>query len=245
MLKTTEQPPSSLGAWKNEEMDGVCRPQGLLVNPVTETVLRRRSVREGFSSATVPPEIVEEIVQCGLSAPSSKNARPWRFHVVTSRALLDDLADEVDSAEDIQTYVPFDPVTGQPRPEYSSTVRESAAVLRAVPLAVFVENRGIFSHGRSALVKAEKEALAASITGYMLEVAGVGAAVENMWIAAASHGLAGVFMGDVLVAEAAIQRRLSIESDLVGALALGYPLPDSPPPPKEPSRLDDDNVRWH
>lgn len=213
-------------------------------NLIVEAILSRRSVREGYTRDPVPPEVLEEILRCGLAAPSSKNARPWCFHVVTDSELLDELATEIATSEDIDTYVPFDPLTGKPRTEWSSTVTESAAVLREVPSAIFIENTGVFSRGRQTLVQATPEAMAASMTGYMLEVAGVGAAIQNMWIAAIAHGLACVFMGDVLVAEPAIKKRLSIECDLVGVLALGYA--DSPTARSDRGRpnLDAENVRW-
>lgn len=192
------------------------------MNSVVEAILGRHSVREGFSASPVPIDVLEDILRCGMAAPSSKNARPWRFHVVDDRHLLDDIAAMVETADGIDTYVPCDPHTGRPRPEWSSTVIESATVLRSVPVAVFVENLGVFSRGRDALVSATSDALAGSIIGYTLEVIGLGAAVQSMWIAAVSHGLSGVFMGDVLIAERQIQKRLKVAHDLVGVLALGY-----------------------
>lgn len=214
------------------------------MNTVVEAILRRHSVREGFSRASVPVEVLEDILRCGLAAPSSKNARPWRFHVVTHRLRLDELAGMVERSEGIETYVPFDPETGRPRPGLSSTVIESAAVLRSVPAAVFVENTGTFSRGRQALVEATPEALAGSIVGYTLEVMGVGAAVQNMWIAAVAHGLSAVFMGDVLIAERKIRERLGIACDLVGVLALGYTAAPQTCTPRSASELGLEQVRW-
>jgi len=158
--------------------------------------------------------------------------------------LCEELAGAVESAEGIDSYVPYDPTTGEPRPGLSSTVIESAAVLRNAPVAIFVENTGVFSRSRQALLTATSEALAGSIIGYTLEVMGVGAAIENMWIAAIGHGLAGVFMGDVLIAERAIQRRLSIACDLVGALVLGYPERREANAVRDCAELSTEQVRW-
>lgn len=44
-----------------------------------------------------------------------KNARPWRFHVVTDHLLLAELASAVEEADDKESHVPFDPATGAPR----------------------------------------------------------------------------------------------------------------------------------
>jgi nitroreductase len=214
------------------------------MNLVVDTILRRRSAREGFSRVPISIDILGDIIQCGLAAPSSKNARPWRFHVVTDQLLREELAVMVESAEGIESYVPSDPTTGEPRPEFSSTVLLSASVLRNAPVAVFIENTGAFSRGRQALLEATSEALAGSIIGYTLEIIGVGAAVENMWIAAVGHGLAGVFMGDILIAERAIKKRLSIECDLVGVLALGYAQSREANAVRNGIELSAEQVRW-
>lgn len=165
---------------------------------------------------------MEQLLHCGACAPSSKNAQPWRLHVVSDRPLLRGLADAVQHAKDADSYVPVDPATGLPRADWCSTVAESADVLRQVPLGIFVENRGPFSGGRPSLAAAPSDALEAALVGYTFEVIGLGAAIQNMWIAAQSHGLCGVFMGDIVIADATIRARLGMSGDLVGVLALGY-----------------------
>jgi nitroreductase len=185
--------------------------------------------------------VINDIVRCGLSAPSSKNAQPWRLHVVRSSTTLKDLADAVQNAKNASTYVPVDPVTGQPRPDWQSTVAESAEVLRQVSLGIFVENRGEFSHGRSTLSSVPRANLAAALVGYTFEIIGVGAAVQNMWIAAESMGLRGVFMGDIVIAEQHIAKCLQLHGDLVGVLALGY----SDGEPWIERMFEPDRLVWH
>lgn len=214
------------------------------MQPTTETtalIWNRRSVRFGFDERPVPQEVIEEIIWCGLSAPSSKNAQPWRFHVVTDRALLCEIADVVDEAERTESYVPIDPTTGRKHTEWESTVHESAQVLREVPLAVFVENEGRFSGGRAAVAGAADDVRLDAVFGYGLEMLGHGTAIETIVIAASALGLGGVFIGDVLIAEGAIAERLGARGDLVGVIALGY-APSLPPRERD---LSDDAVVWH
>lgn len=201
-------------------------------HPVIDLMLARRSVREGFATSSIPVDQLQAIVACGLAAPSSKNAQPWRFHVVQHRAVLVDLADAARSAEDADTYVPYDPSTGAPHPQYQSSVAESADVLAGASAAIFIENRGVFSGGRGALVNAPRDALASSITGYGFELIGLGAAIENMWLAANSLGIGATFMGDVVIVEQAIKRVVSVNGDVVGVLALGHLRPDTTPHPR-------------
>lgn len=212
---------------------------------VIAAMLARRSIREGWDGQPIPGSVLQEIVRCGLAAPSSKNAQPWRMHIVTDRATLGALADAVDHAEGVDEYVPHDPATGRPQPAYVSTVRESAQVLREVAAAIFVENRGLFSNGRAGLVSATRPALAGSLVGFGLEMIGIGAAVENMWLAAEALGVRVAFMGDVVIAENEIRAALGIAGDLAGVLALG--LSDVPLPPRR-QRLDEqdaEHVVWH
>ncbi|MDQ8043078.1 MAG: nitroreductase family protein [Solirubrobacteraceae bacterium] len=204
-----------------------------------ETILGRRSVREAFAERAVPEEVVRSIVSCGLAAPSSKNAQPWRLHVVTDRAILGHLARTVEQAKNAARYVPLDPATGEPR-RWTSTVAESAHVLGHVPLAIFIENRGEFSSGRTTVAAATGDVLRSALVGYGFEMIGLGACIQTMWLAAEHHGLHGVFMGDPLIAEDEIRSTLGTDNDFAGVLCLGYA--DGGVPPKE---YVDDLVVWH
>lgn len=214
-------------------------------NPVVEAVLARHSTRHAYLAQPVDKGLVETVLRCGLAAPSSKNAQPWRLHVVSSASTLSALAEAMVGAPDLAAYVPHDPRTGKPHPRYVSTVVESADVLRRAPVAIFVENLGAFSHGRVSLATAPRPALIGALVGYGFELVGIGAAIENMWIAATALGLGAAFMGDVAIAESAVRDRLRLEGDLVGVLVIGY-IDHSTPrvaPADNPSA--DVRVRWH
>lgn len=204
-----------------------------------DTILERRSVRNGFEDRAVPEATIDSIVRCGLVAPSSKNAQPWRLHVVTDRGMLGDIARAARDAQNASRYVPLDPASGRPH-EWKSTVADSARVLGEVPLAIFIENLGGFSSGRDTVAAARADVLPAALVGYAFEMIGLGACIQNMWLAAENHGLRGVFMGDPLIVEQHIQLALSTENDLAGVLCLGYSSEVLEPRPQEPGR-----VVWH
>jgi nitroreductase len=189
---------------------------------VVNLICGRRSVRSGYNDRTIPRLTLERIVLCGLAAPCSKRATPWRFTVVTDRRRLADLAVAVKTAPGVDDYVPHDPRTGLARPELGSTVIESANVLAEVAAGVFIENAGPFSGGRRALLNADPSSRELAMIGFELELAGLGAALENMWLAAIAEGLSAAFMGDVGVAEPAIKLELGIRGDLLGVLVVGY-----------------------
>lgn len=53
-----------------------------------KTILTRRSVRS-FTSQLIDDEIIENILQAAMSAPSASNEQPWHFMVIRDRKLLD------------------------------------------------------------------------------------------------------------------------------------------------------------
>ncbi|WP_055476843.1 nitroreductase family protein [Gordonia sp. HS-NH1] len=212
---------------------------------ILAALMNRRSIRYGFEDRPVGRETIERIVACGLAAPSSKNAQPWRFHIVTERMTLDLLADAVADASGVDSYVPHDPRTGEPYPQYRSTVLESAQVLRDVPATIWIENLGAFSAGRRTLLVAQQQAFAGALVGYGLELMGIGAAIENMWIAGNALGLAVSFLGDVVIAESDITAVLGLQNDLVGVIAFGYSSAFPQPPIDVRSFSDSPRVTWH
>jgi hypothetical protein len=74
--------------------------------------------------------------------------------------------------------------------------------VESVSFAVLVENVGPFSGGTGAVLAATPEALAPSLFGYGEEWFGIGACVQNMWLAAISFGMKGAYLADVTIAEA-------------------------------------------
>jgi nitroreductase len=58
---------------------------------VTEAIRTKRATRQ-FANRAVPDAIIEQVVEAGRRAQSSKNTQPWRFIVVTERERLQHLA---------------------------------------------------------------------------------------------------------------------------------------------------------
>ncbi len=227
------------------ELPAIPAPAPRASHPVTETILRRRSTREQFLDRSIPGAVLIEIVRCGLAAPSSKNAQPWRLHVVSDRAVLGDLAKAVETSRGADSYAPMDPLTGKPHPDWPSTVVLSASVLREAATGIFIENRSSFSRSRRTLIEAIQGGRIGSLVSYGFEILGIGAAIENMWIAAEAFGVRGCYMGDVVIAEEEISRRLGIEKDLMGVLALGYSEAPVRPCSVAEMPFDRAHVVWH
>ena len=209
---------------------------------VIETILGRRSVRSGYEDRAVPREALQVIIDCGLAAPSSKGARPWRFHVLQDSEQLAFIASAATAAPGVEDWVPHDPLTGRPNPKWTSTVSESVDVLLEAPCAILLENLGIFSRGKRELATTPADRLAVALDGYAFECMGMGTALENMWLAAVALGLQAAFLGDAVIAEAPIAERFGLTGDLVGVLCVGWA---SSAPRRPPETTANQPVVWH
>lgn len=53
-----------------------------------EAILKRHSIRK-YKEQPIPEEILTELLEAGMCAPSAGNERPWHFIVITERSLLE------------------------------------------------------------------------------------------------------------------------------------------------------------
>jgi nitroreductase len=58
------------------------------MNETINNILERRTIR-AFKEEQVPDEIIEQILQCALFAPSANGKQPWHFTVLQNRELMD------------------------------------------------------------------------------------------------------------------------------------------------------------
>lgn len=71
------------------------------MNQIIENILNRRSTRV-FTEENVNEEILKEIVNAGLYAPSSKNRQLWHFTVIQNKEVLNQL--DKDTKDAVKKY---------------------------------------------------------------------------------------------------------------------------------------------
>lgn len=184
-----------------------------------ETIERRRSIR-AYQDRPVPRWMLEEILRAGTLAPSSKNRQPWRFVVVSGAAKADMLAAMKRGLEREKT-APLLPDSRQHLPGAERT-RE---IMEQAPAVIFVLN----TLGRDLAVPLDPEDRVAELCN----VQSVGAALENMTLAAADLGLGSLWICDIFFAYRELSAWLSTEGELLAALAVGYAAESPPPRPRK------------
>jgi len=56
-----------------------------------ETIKTRRSIRR-YQDKSIPSELIEQILEAAMQAPSAGNQQPWHFLVITEKPLLEECA---------------------------------------------------------------------------------------------------------------------------------------------------------
>ena len=194
-------------------------------NEVEKVVFTRRTVRN-FSDKPVPEPLIRRVLEAGRAAPSGGNSQPWKFIVVTDKALIEEM-NEAAAAILVATYEAY---------ADEEKVKELAAAYVAAPAPGGWDPRiirgGIGTCVRNGvnpvLVGAPAVILIAADTraigGPQMQV---GICGTNMILVANSLGLKATWIGFVGACNARpdIMKKLGIEAPflITTSVVLGYP----------------------
>lgn len=189
---------------------------------VFEAIAQRRSIRQ-FKDTPIPKEVLLKILEAGIQAPSGKNAQPWRFVVVQEdkraamvRVMREGIANL--KAQGIDT----------------GSAPWTAKVMEQAPVTVFVFNAEVEG------LNPEKPIPA--LTWELVNVQSIGAAIQNMLLAAQAQGIGSLWIGDIFLAYHELCAWLEETHELVAAVSFGYP---DEQPEARPRKSVDEVTTWH
>jgi nitroreductase len=179
-----------------------------------EAIAGRRSIRK-FQDRPLPDEVVEQILEAATLAPSGKNGQPWRFYVVREdkRAEMVGVMRE-GMARAREAGLPLGSSEG------------SARIMERAPVTVFVFN--------AATLAANHNLEAVLGLANLVEVQGIGAAIQNMLLAALELGVGSLWICDVFYAYEELTAWLGETHQMIAAVSLGYPDESPGPRPRKP-----------
>ena len=168
-----------------------------------DAIAQRRSIRK-FKPDPLPEEILQTIIKAGIQAPSGKNRQPWRFVIVKEdhrpemvRILREGIA-KVKAGG------------GEPgSSEYSANIMERA------PVSVFVFNPDGLSPWLAHSID--------QIIDELVDTQSIGAAIQNMLLAAQDLGVGSLWICDVFYAYEALCDWLGEKGEMIAAISFGYP----------------------
>lgn len=167
-----------------------------------DAIAARRSIRK-FKEISLPDDLLQKILQAGAQAPSGKNRQPWRFVVVKEdkRAemiyILRQGIDKVKAQGDDIGSSPW-----------------SANVMEQAPVSVFVINpQGLPPWRKHSVDQKFNE---------VVDIQSIGAAIQNMLLAAQDLGLGSLWICDVFYAYQDLLDWLGEKGELIAAVSFGY-----------------------
>lgn len=174
-----------------------------------DIIFKRRSIRL-FENKEIPDEILHYILRAGVWAPSPKNRQPWKMIVVKGNAKKEMLAcmekgiARSEAGEGI--------ISGNAA--YISNAKYTMKCMAAAPVTVFIVNP-LGKNIRDDWTAADK-------IHEMSDVQAIGAAAENMALAATAQGVGSLWNGNVFFAYDEFKEWLGA-GEMVLAMSFGYP----------------------
>ena len=168
----------------------------------------RRSIRK-YKEQAVPKDIIEKILQAGILAPSSKNRQPWRFIVMTG-ATKADMVSVMRCGIEREKQAPLLPDSSK----YISGAEYTAKIMQQAPVTIFIVNP-LGADLQKQLTPEER-------IYEICNAQSVGAAIENMALAATGLGLGSLWICDTYFAYPELKEWLGIDGEIFAALIVGY-----------------------
>ena len=185
------------------------------------TIEKRRSIRR-YKSDAVAQQTITEIVEAARLAPSAKNRQPWKFIVFTGKQkdrLLDTMNTGIENTEKALAQTGGD---ASGIPDAKNTLR----IMRQAPVTIIVMN----PDGSSPYQPATADVRTTEIC----DTLSIGAAVQNLLLAAQEKGLGTLWIANTLYAYDELCEFIGEKGQLACAISLGYPDEDPNPRPRKP-----------
>lgn len=193
-----------------------------------EAIYNRRSIRK-YILKDVPKEIIEQILQAGMLAPSSKNRQPWKFIVVAGSYKNEMLSFMKKGLLREKNHNAWLPNSAQ----HLNAAEYTLEIMAQAPVSVFVVN-SLGLELTSILTPEER-------VYEICNAQSIGAALENMTLTATELGLGSLWICDIFFAYQELSEWLGVNGQLIAAMTFGYA---DEHPNKRPRKNIEDVVEW-
>jgi F420 biosynthesis protein FbiB-like protein len=167
-----------------------------------EAISARRSIRK-FKDARVPDDVLHAVLAAATQAPSGKNRQPWRFVVVKE-----------DKRAEMVRLMRQGIAEMKAQGQAVGSSEGTARVMEDAPVTVFVFQ----PEGMAPWLTRSIERMFTDL----VNIQSVGAAIQNMLLAAQDLGLGSLWICDVFYAYDQLCDWLGEKGELIAAVAFGY-----------------------
>lgn len=195
-------------------------------------VLEKRATVRQYAPETISADELREMVRLAGLAPSINNSQPWKFIAITNHELLGRMADAVHGKlnELLPSASDEEEVIAKKQVEYFSTFFAGA------PAVIAVLSRPYEAIVDKAIAHSEHTHEEINALRGRPDIQSIGAAVENLILAATDKGYGACWLSGALVAKNELEQILGVQEPwyLATMVALGKPQAQPGPRPKKP-----------
>ena len=167
-----------------------------------EAIASRRSIRK-FKDDAIPEEAIQTILTAGTRAPSGRNRQPWQFVVVTGG-----------TCAEMVRVMRGGIARAKARGEDTGSSEWTAGIMERAPVTVFIFNPfGVHPWQKRSIEQMFMD---------VVNIQSIGAAIQNMVLAAQDLGIASLWICDVFEAYEELREWLGEESQMIAAVSFGY-----------------------
>ena len=181
---------------------------------VMEAIAARKSIRK-FEDRPVSQDTIDKILLAGTLAPSGKNKQPWKFYVVRGEKRTEMVQTMQKGMDRLKE-----------RGVNTGSAKYSIRWIAQAPVTIFVFN----PTGKSPF---ESRDLNDPFTD-VVDIQSIGAAIQNMLLAATELGLGSLWICDVFTAYHEFCEWLGAEGQMIAAVSIGYPGQSPAARPRKP-----------
>ena len=179
-----------------------------------DAIAARRSIRK-FKPDPIPEEVLTAILTAAQQAPSGKNRQPWRFVVVKE-----------DQRPEMIRIMRQAIARTKKRGDDPGSSEWTTNVMEQAPVTVFVYNPDGLNPWLAHSIDQNYTEL--------VDTQSIGAAIQNMLLAALDLGLGSLWICDVLYATEELTEWLGAKGELIAAVSFGYPAEAPAARPRKP-----------
>ena len=199
-----------------------------------EFIYKRKSIRQ-FKDEKVPYEDIVKILEAATYAPSPKHQQNWHFVVIQNRGKIDEIAEAVTKSH---THIASLARTEEEKKQFMSVLKYYLAFQKApVVIIVYARPYDMIEENILRANNADPEIIETLISTQS-NAQGIGAAVENLLLAAADMGYGTCYMTGPTHGKTEIEKIVGFSKEcysLMSMVALGKPAEKTfPQPPRKP-----------
>lgn len=201
---------------------------------VLEAIYARKSIRK-FKDEAVPKEDILKMLEAATQAPSPKHQQNWNFVVLTNRELINKMADIVTESHEKLGEIAK---TEKDRKIHMSVIKYYTCFKNApAVIIVYGSEYKMIEYKILKENNAPQEVLDVLVSPQSA-AQGIGAAVENILLAATEMGYGTCYMTGPMHAKKEIEELIGFEKEgykLMSMISLGVAEDDTPKqPPRKP-----------